>query len=43
MAAVSGGDFDMTGEWAMLGMLIDSMFVLLCIMSTAPICHLVML
>ena len=43
MAAVSGRDFDVTGEWATVGMLRDNMFALLCLTSTAPICHLVML
>ena len=43
MAAVSGSAFDVTGEWATVGVLRNNIFELLCITSTAPICHLVML
>ena len=43
MAVVSGIDFVVTGEWAAVGLLRDNIFELLCLKSTAPICHLVML
>ena len=42
MAVVSGRAFDLTGEWATVGVLEDN-FLLLFLMSTAPICHSVML
>ena len=43
MAAVSGSAFGVTGEWATVGLLRDNIFELLCLKSTAPICHSVML
>ena len=43
VAAVSSRAFDVIGEWDMVGMLRDNVFVLLCLMYTARICHLVML
>ena len=43
VAAVSGSTFDITGEWAMVDLLRDSIFELLCLKSTAPTCNLVML
>ena len=43
VAAVSGSTFDVTGEWATVGVLRDIMVELLCLMSTALICHSVML
>ena len=43
MAAVLGSAFDVTGDWATVGVLRDNMFDLLCLMSVASICHLVML
>ena len=42
MSAVSGRAFDVTGEWATVGVLRDNLG-LLCITSTVPICHSVML
>ena len=42
MSAVSGRDFDVTVEWAEVGVLRDNMFALLYLMSTAPFFHLVM-
>ena len=43
MSAVSGSDFDITCEWATVGLLRDNLFELLCFKSTAPTCYLVML
>ena len=43
MDAVTGSDFDMTGEWDMVGVLKDNMFELLCLTYTAPRFYLVML
>ena len=43
MATVLGRDFDVTGEWATLGVLRDNFFALLCLMSIAPICQSVIL
>ena len=43
MAAVSGSAFYVTDEWATVGVLRDIMVELLCLMSTALICHSVML
>ena len=43
MSAVSGGDFGNTDEWATVRLLRDNIFELLCLKSTAPPCHLVML
>ena len=43
MSAVSGRAFDVIGEWAKVGVLRDNVFALLCLMSTSPICHSVML
>ena len=43
MAVVSDRDFDVIGEWYTVGVLRDNVVVLLCLTSTAPICHSVML
>ena len=43
MAVVLGRAFDVTGEWYTVGVLRDNVFALLCLTSTAPICHSVML
>ena len=43
MAAVSVSGFDITGEWATVGLLRDNIFELLCLKSTAPTCHSVIL
>ena len=43
MAAVLGRAFDVTGEWATVGVLRYNVLALLCLISTAPICHSVML
>ena len=43
MVAVSVSAFDVTGELATVGLLRDNMLNLLCLTSTAPLCHLVML
>ena len=43
MDEVSGSAFGVTGEWATVGLLRDNIFELLCLKSTAPTCHLVML
>ena len=43
MAAVSISAFDVTGEWDTVGVLRGNIFELLCLTSTAPIWHLVML
>ena len=43
MTTVSGSDFGITGEWDTVGLLRDNIFELLCLKSTVPTCHLVML
>ena len=43
MAAVLGSAFYVIGEWDIVGVLRDNIFTLLCLTSTAPICHSVML
>ena len=43
MAAVSGSAFDVTGDWDKVGVLRDNIYELLCLTSTAPVCHSVML
>ena len=43
MVAVSVSVFDITGEWAKVGLLRDSIFELICLKSTAPAFHLVIL
>ena len=43
MATVLGSAFGNTCEWAMVGSLRDNIFELLCLKSTTPACHLVML
>ena len=43
MAAVLGRSFVIIGEWATVGLLIDNMFNLLFLKSTAPAFHYVML
>ena len=43
VATVLGRAFDVTDERVMVGVLRDIIFALLCLTSTAPICHSVML
>ena len=43
MDAISGSAFGITGEWDTVGLLRDDIFELLCLKSTAPTCHLVIL
>ena len=43
MAVVSDRDFDVIGEWYTVGVLRDNIFALLCLTSTAPIYHSLML
>ena len=43
MDEVSGSSFGIIGELSMVGLLRDNIFELLCLKSTAPTCHLVML
>ena len=43
MAAVSGSAFGITSDWATVDLLRDNIFELLCVKSTAPTCHSVML
>ena len=43
MVAVSGSAFGITGEWDTVGFLRNNIYELLCLKSTAPTFHLVML
>ena len=43
MEAILGSAFGIIGEWATVGLLIDNMFNLLFLKSTAPAFHYVML